>query len=98
MYDIIIFLETLVDWKAILNCHDKTLTINHVKLPMQDLHSLDGTKLLNNLNTGSNEPSVSRVSTNRVTQILDAKCEKTNLPEGVDNNYKHLNTKHITVK
>ena len=80
MYDLIIGLETLVKWKAILNFHDKTLTIDHVALPMQDLHSLDDPKLLNNIYTESTEPSVSCVATNRVTQILDAKYEKANLP------------------
>ena len=57
---------------------------------MQYLHSLDDQNLLNNLYTESTEPSVSRVATKRVTHILDAKCEKANLPEVVDNNYKHL--------
>ena len=57
---------------------------------MQDLYSLDDPKLLNNLYTESTAPSVSRVATNRVTQILDAKYGKANLPEVVDNNYKHL--------
>ena len=33
---------------------------------------------------------MSRVATNRVTHILDAKDEKANLPEVVDNNCKHL--------
>jgi hypothetical protein len=92
MYDLIIGLETLVNWKAISNFHDKTLTIDHVELPMQDLHSLIDSKLLNNIYTESIEPSVSRVANNRVTQILDAKYEKANLPEVVDNNCKHLTT------
>ena len=91
MYDLIIGLETLVNWKAMLSFHDKTLIIDNVALPMQDLHSLDGQKLLNNIYTESTEPSVSRVATNRVTNILDAKHEKANLPEVVDNNFKHLN-------
>ena len=56
MYDKIIGLETLVNWKAILNFHDKTLTIDHVELPMQDLHSLRDIKLLNNIYTESTEP------------------------------------------
>ena len=34
MYDLIIDIETLSDWKAIFNFHDKTVTIDHVKLPM----------------------------------------------------------------
>ena len=56
MYDLIIGLETLVNWKAILNFYDKTLTIEHVALPMQDLHSLDDPKLLNNLHTQGTKP------------------------------------------
>ena len=38
MYDLIIGLETLVKWKAILTFLDKHLIIDHVALPMQDLH------------------------------------------------------------
>ena len=80
IHDLIINFETLVNWKAIINVHDKTLTIDHIKVPMQDLHSLDGPKLLHNLYTESTEPLVPRVAINRVTQILDAKYEKPNLP------------------
>ena len=92
IHDLIINFETLVNWKAIINVHDKTLTIDHIKVPMQDLHSLDGPKLLNNLYMENIESSVSPVAINRVTHILDAKYEKTNLPEVVDNTCKHLNT------
>ena len=31
MYELITGLETLVNWKAILNFHDETVTIDHVK-------------------------------------------------------------------
>ena len=47
--------------------------------------------MLNNLYREATEPAISRVATNRVTQILDAKYEKANLPEVVENNCKHLN-------
>ena len=53
---------------------------------MQDLYSLNDPQLLNNLYTKSTEPSVLHIATNRVTQILDAKHEKADLPEVVDNN------------
>ena len=76
MYDILISLETLVNWKAILTVHVKTLTIDHVELPMQYLHSLDDPKPLNNLYTESTEHSVSCVATDKVMQLLDAKYEK----------------------
>ena len=92
MYDLIIGLETLAEWKTILNFHDKTVTIDHVELPMQSLQSLNNNpKMLNNLYREATEPAISRVATNRVTQILDAKYEKANLPEVVENNCKHLN-------
>ena len=92
MYDLIIGLETLSDWKTILNFHDKTVTIDHVELPMQSLQSLNNNpKMLNNLYREATEPAISRVATNRVTQILDAKYEKANLPEVVEKNCKHLN-------
>ena len=90
MYDLIIGLETLANWKAILNFHDKTLSIDHVELPMQALEDLGDSNELNNLYRESTEPSVSRIAPNQVTQILDAKYEKANLPEIVNNNCAHL--------
>ena len=80
-----------VNWKAILTFHDNVLTINHIKLTIQDLHSLDDPKLLNNLYTTSTEPAVPCAAINRVTQILDATYKKASLPEVVNNNYRHLN-------
>ena len=91
MYDLIVGLETLANWKAILNFDDLSVTIDHVKLPMQQLQDLGNPKVLQNLYRESTEPSVSRVATNRVTQILDAKYEKANLPNIVNDNCKHLN-------
>ena len=89
MYDLIIGLETLAHWKAILNFHDSTVTIDHVELPMQSLGDLSD-KALHNLYKEAQEPSISRVATKRVTKILDAKYEKANLPEIVDDNCTHL--------
>ena len=89
MYDLIIGLETLAKWKAILNFHDLTVTIDHVELPMQVLGDLSDTAL-NNIYKDELEPSVSRTETKRATKILDAKYEKANLPEVVEDNCKHL--------
>ena len=85
MYDLIIGLETLAKWKAILNFHELTLTINHVELPMQSLEDLND-HALHNLYKEAQEPSISRVATKRVTKILDAKYDKANLPEVVNDN------------
>ena len=64
MYDLIIGLETLASWKAILNFHEKTVTIDHVELPMQELEDLGDRKALNNLYREATEPSVSKIATN----------------------------------
>ena len=90
MYDLIIGLETLANWKAILNFHEKTVSIDHVELPMQALEDLGDSMLLNNLYREATEPTVSKIATNRVTKILDAKYEKANLPKVVDDNCPHL--------
>jgi len=47
MYDLIIGLESLANWKAILNFHDLTVTIDHVELPMQSFGDLSDTTLNN---------------------------------------------------
>ena len=91
MYDLIIGLETLANWKAILNFHELTLTIDHGKLPMQTLDDLSSnSNALQNLYKEAQEPTISCIATNRVTKILDAKYEKANLPEVVKNNCSHL--------
>eukprot|EP00957_Ditylum_brightwellii_P145685 11092431-Ditylum_brightwellii.AAC.1 len=84
MYDLIIRLETLSKSKAILNFHDRTVTIDQVKLLTESLQSLPKKKLLNNLYQEATD-------TNRVTQILDVKYEKANLPKVVNDNCTHLN-------
>ena len=90
VYDLIIGLETLANWKAILNFHELTLTIDHVELPMQSLDSLGDKHELHNLYRESLEPSISKIATKRVTRILDAKYDKANLPEVVEDTCKHL--------
>ena len=90
MYDLIIGLEILANWKAILNFHDKTVTIDHVELPMQSLQSLRNPKILNNLYREATELTISKATTSRVTKILDAKYDKANLPKVVEDNCKHL--------
>ena len=91
MYDLIIDLETLSEWKTILNFHEKTVTIDHVELSMQSLISLSNPKMPNNLYRKANEPATSRVATNQVTQILDAKYEQANLPKVIRDNCGHIN-------
>ena len=91
MYDIIIGLETLSDWRMILDFHDKTVTIDHVELPMKSLQRLRNQKVLDNLYQEVTEPAISRVGTNQVIQILDAKYEKANSLKVAEENSRHLN-------
>ena len=90
MYDLVIGLETLADWKAILNFHEKTVAINYVELPMQALEDLGDSNVLNNLYREATESTVFKIATNWVTKIPDARYDKANLPEIVDNNCSHL--------
>jgi len=89
MYDLIIGLETLANWKAILNFHDLTVTIDHVKLPMQSLGDLSDTAL-NNIYKEAQERSNACTATKRVTKLSDAKYDKANLPKIGNDNCKHL--------
>ena len=92
MYDLTIGLETLSEWKMILNFHDKTVTIGHVELPMESLERLGNKKMLNNLYREETEPAISCVVTNQITQVLDVKYEKANfLLKVVEDNCGHLN-------
>ena len=93
MYDLIIGLETLTNWKDILNFPDLTVTIDHVEFPIQSLGDQSDTAL-NNIYEEAQEPSISRTATTRVTKILDAKYDKANLPEIVNDNCKHLIVTH----
>ena len=60
MYDLIIGLETLSEWKTIINFHNKTVTINHVELPMESLQCLSNPNMLDNLYREATEPAVSQ--------------------------------------
>ena len=56
---------------------------------MQSLGDLSDAAL-NNIYKEAQEPSISRTATTRITKILDAKYDKANLPEIVNDNCKHL--------
>ena len=91
MYDLIIGLEMWSNWKAILNFHDKTVTIDHVKLPIYSLQNMCSPEILDNLYQEATEPTISRIATNWVTQILDTKYEMADMPKIVKYHCIHLN-------
>jgi hypothetical protein len=77
----------------ILDCKDKMITIDEVKLPMQNINYLQDSSTLHPLSLKHSlaiEPQSTQDATKRVTRILDAKYQKADLQSIVRDNCKHL--------
>ncbi len=80
-------LGIILDFKA------KMITIDEVKLPMQNINHLQGTSTLQVLKFNQSldmEPHSTQEATKCVMPILDAKYEKADLQLIVRDNCKHL--------
>jgi hypothetical protein len=69
------------------------ITIDEVKLPMQNINYLQGSSTLCELRLNHSlamEPQSTQDATKGVTQILDAKYQKADLQSIVRDNCKHL--------
>ena len=79
----------------ILNFVDKVITIDQIVLPMRSIEELPASNRkalrLNNSLAKNQEPKSTELATQRIVNILDAKYEKANLPELVQNECSHLN-------
>jgi hypothetical protein len=78
----------------ILDFIDKMITVDEVKLPMQNINYLQGSITLGaqRLNHSlAMELQSTQDATKHVTQILDAKYQKADLQSIVRDNCKHLN-------
>ena len=79
----------------ILNFVDKLMIINQIVLPMQSIDKLptSNKKALGFKNSLAKnmEPKSTELASQRIVEILDAKYEKENLPELVENECSHLN-------
>ncbi len=78
---------------TILNFKDKMITIDEVKLPMQNIDYLQGSNSLCTLKLNhslATEPNSTQDATKHVTRILDAKYKKADLQSIVRDNCKHL--------
>ncbi len=76
-----------------LDFKDKMITIDEVKLPMQNINYLQGSSTLCALRLNHSlamEPQSTQDATKRVTQILDAKYQKADLQSIDRDNCKHL--------
>ncbi len=73
----------------------KMITVDEVKLPIQNINYLQGSSTLCVLMLNHSiamEPQSTQDATKRVTRILDAKYQKADLQTIVQDNCKHLNT------
>jgi hypothetical protein len=77
----------------ILDFKDKMITIDEVKLPMQNINYLQGSSTLHALKLNHSlamEPQSTQDATKHVTRILDNKYQKADLQSIIRNNCKHL--------
>jgi hypothetical protein len=94
-YDLILGVKTMKKYGIILDFKDKMITVDEVKLPMQNINNLQGSSTLRALKLNHSlamEPQSTQDATKLVTQILDAKYKKANLQAIVRDNCKHLST------
>ncbi len=92
-YDIILGVKTMKKYGIILDFKDNMITVDEVKLPMQNINYLQGSSTLRALRLNHSlamEPQSTQGTTKRVTQILDAKYQKADLQSIVRDNCKHL--------
>jgi hypothetical protein len=94
-YDLILGVKTMKKYGIILDFKDKMITVDEVKLPMQNINYLQGSstfralKLNHSLAMG---PQSTQDTPKRVTRILDAKYKKADFQAIVRDNCKHLST------
>jgi hypothetical protein len=92
-YDLILGVKTMKKYGIILDFKDKMITVDEVKMPMQNINYLQGSRTLHALMLNHSlamEPHSTQDATKRVTQILDAKYQKADLQSIVRDNRKHL--------
>ena len=82
-YDLILGVKTMKKYSIILYFTDKMITIDEVKLPMQNINYLQGSSTLRALRLNHSlammEPQSTLDATKHVTRILDAKYKKADL-------------------
>ena len=74
---------------------DKVITIDSIVLPMRSINDLTTSNKralgFNNSIAKNVEPKSTELATQRIVKILDAKYEKANLPDIIQNDCAHLN-------
>ncbi len=91
-YDLILGVKTMKKYGIILHFNDKVITVDKVKLPMQNITYLQGSSTLYALKLDHSlamEPQSTQDATKCVTWILDAKYQKADVQSFVTDNCKH---------
>jgi hypothetical protein len=81
-YDLILGVKTMKKYGIILDFKNKMITVDEVKLPMQNINYLQGSSTLRALklyHSLAMEPHSTQDATKRVKQILDAIYKKADL-------------------
>jgi hypothetical protein len=92
-YDLILGVKTMKKYGIILDFKDKMITIDEVKLPMQNINYLQDSSTLRALKLNHSlamEPHSTQDAAKNVTWILDAKYQKADLQLIVRDDGKHL--------
>ncbi len=95
-YGLILGVKTMKKYGIILDFKDKMITIDEVKLLMQNINYLQGSSTLRVLRLNHSltmEPQSTQYANKRVTRILDIKYQKVDLQSIVRDNCKHLSAK-----
>jgi hypothetical protein len=95
--DLNLGVKTMKKYGIILDFKDKMITVDEVKLPMQNINYLHGYSTLRALKLNHSlamEPHSTQDATKRITRILDAKYQKADLQSIVRNNCEHLSADH----
>ena len=94
-FDLIIGTNTMEAIGIILYYVDKVITIDQIVLPMRSIDELPKSDIkalmFNNSLAKNQEPKSTELATQRRVEILDAKYEKANLPDIVENKCSHIN-------
>jgi hypothetical protein len=94
-YELILGVKTMKKNGIILDFIDKMITVDEVKLPIQNINYLQGSSTLRALKLNHSlvmEQQITQDATKHVMRILDAKYQKADLQSIVRDNCKHLST------
>ena len=90
-YDLIVGIETMAQWKAVLDFGSQEMTMDGQTIPLRSPKELSDKLEVRNTYRVATEPASTREIMERTTRILDAKYEAADLPKVVEENCSHLN-------